>query len=88
MAHAYNNSTRVVSNRWEVTTISRNYMPSIAVNLGCLHPVARVRSDDVGFYPSTQRHYRRLIYYLYISPNGPVAGRIISSSGQPRDSRI
>jgi hypothetical protein len=35
------------------------------LNLGCLHPVARVRSDDVGFYPSTQRHYRRLIYYLY-----------------------
>jgi hypothetical protein len=34
-------------------------------NLGCLHPVARVRSDDVGFYPSTQRHYR--IYYLYIT---------------------
>jgi hypothetical protein len=22
-------------------------------NLGCLHPVARVRSGDVGFYPST-----------------------------------
>jgi hypothetical protein len=22
--------------------------------------------DDVGFNPSTQRHYRRLIYYLYI----------------------
>jgi hypothetical protein len=35
-------------------------------NQGCLHPVARVRSDDVGFNPSTQRHYRRLIYYLYI----------------------
>jgi hypothetical protein len=27
-------------------------------DLGCLHPVARVRSDDVGFNPSTQRHYR------------------------------
>jgi hypothetical protein len=24
-------------------------------NLGCLHPVARVISDDVGFNPSTQR---------------------------------
>jgi hypothetical protein len=35
-------------------------------NLGCLHPVARVISDDMGFNPSTQRHYRRLIYYLYI----------------------
>jgi hypothetical protein len=23
-------------------------------------------SHDVGFNPSTQRHYRRLIYYLYI----------------------
>jgi hypothetical protein len=36
-------------------------------NLGYLHPVARVRSDDVGFYPSMLRHYRRLIYYLYIT---------------------
>jgi hypothetical protein len=33
---------------------------------GCLHPVARVISDDVGFSPSTQRHYRSLMYYLYI----------------------
>jgi hypothetical protein len=24
------------------------------------------KSDDVGFNPSTQRHYHRLIYYLYI----------------------
>jgi hypothetical protein len=24
-------------------------------------------SDDVGFNPSTQRLYRRLIYYLYIT---------------------
>jgi hypothetical protein len=36
------------------------------VTLGCLHPVALVRSDDVGFNPSTQRHYRRLIYYILI----------------------
>jgi hypothetical protein len=36
------------------------------LNLRCLHPVARVISYDVGFNPSTQRHYRRLIYYLYI----------------------
>jgi hypothetical protein len=36
------------------------------LNLGCLHPVARVISYDVGFNPSTQRDYRRLIYYLYI----------------------
>jgi hypothetical protein len=34
------------------------------LNLGCLHPVAHVKSDDVGFNPSTQRHYHRLIYYL------------------------
>jgi hypothetical protein len=27
------------------------------VNLGRLHPVARVISDVVGFNPSTQRHY-------------------------------
>jgi hypothetical protein len=26
-------------------------------NLGCLHPVAHVISDDVVFNPSTQRHY-------------------------------
>jgi hypothetical protein len=38
----------------------------IGLNLGCLHPVARVISYDVGFNPSTQRHYRRLIYNLYI----------------------
>jgi hypothetical protein len=25
-----------------------------------------VISYDVGFNPSTQRHYRRLIYYMYI----------------------
>jgi hypothetical protein len=36
------------------------------LNLGCLHPVARVISYDVGFNPSTQRHYRTLIYHLYI----------------------
>jgi hypothetical protein len=36
------------------------------LNLGCLHPVARVISYDVGFNPSTQRYYRRLIYYFYI----------------------
>jgi hypothetical protein len=23
------------------------------------------KSDDVGFNPCTQRHYRRLIYYIY-----------------------
>jgi hypothetical protein len=34
--------------------------------LGCLHPVARVRSGVGFFYLSMQRHYRRLIYYLYI----------------------
>jgi hypothetical protein len=36
------------------------------LNLGCFHPVARVRSNYLGFNPSTQRHYRRLIYYIYI----------------------
>jgi hypothetical protein len=29
---------------------------SYYLNLGCLHPVARVISYDVGFNPSTQRH--------------------------------
>jgi hypothetical protein len=38
-----------------------NYIQKNNLNLGCLHPVACVRSDDVGFNPSTQRHYRRLI---------------------------
>jgi hypothetical protein len=47
-------------------TACRSVSQYILVNLGCLHPVARVISYDVGFNPSTQRHYRRLIYYLYI----------------------
>jgi hypothetical protein len=35
------------------------------VLLGCLHPVPCVRSDDGSLlYPSTQRHYRRLILLL------------------------
>jgi hypothetical protein len=41
------------------------------LNLECLHTVACVRSGEGSFvYPSTQRHYRRLIYihiYIYIS---------------------
>jgi hypothetical protein len=36
------------------------------LNLGCSHPVARVISYDVGFNPSMQRQYCRLLYYLYI----------------------
>jgi hypothetical protein len=36
------------------------------LNLGCLSPVARVISYDVGFNPSTPRLYREIIYYLYI----------------------
>jgi hypothetical protein len=43
----------------------------IKLNLGCLHPVALVISDDVGFNPCTQPHYRRLIYYLYINSYMP-----------------
>jgi hypothetical protein len=31
-----------------------------------LKPAFIALSYDVGFNPSTQRHYRRLIYYLYI----------------------
>jgi hypothetical protein len=41
-------------------------MIQFKLNLGCLHPVVCVRSNDVGFNPSTQRPCRRLIYYLYI----------------------
>jgi hypothetical protein len=46
----------------------REDMKNYKLNLGCLHPVARVRSDDVGFNPSTQRHYRRyyIVNYIYI----------------------
>jgi hypothetical protein len=29
--------------------------PEYGLNLGCLHPVACVRSGDGGFYPSTQQ---------------------------------
>jgi hypothetical protein len=36
------------------------------LNLGCLHPVACVRSGEGGFYPSTQRHYLRLILILIL----------------------
>jgi hypothetical protein len=36
------------------------------LNLECLHPVACVRSGDGFFYPSTQRHYRRLILLLIL----------------------
>jgi hypothetical protein len=44
----------------------RWYGLDYSLNLGCLHPVARVISDNVGFNPSTQRHYRRLIYLYYL----------------------
>jgi hypothetical protein len=37
------------------------------LNIGLLGSMAlSFISDDVDFNPSTQRHYRRLIYYLYI----------------------
>jgi hypothetical protein len=36
-------------------------------NLGCLHPVAHMRSDDVGFNPSVQRHYCSfLLVFVYL----------------------
>jgi hypothetical protein len=50
------------------------------LNLGCLHLVACVRSGDGGFYPSTQRHYRRLILLLillHVSVVRPYSGRNI-----------
>jgi hypothetical protein len=41
-------------------------------NLGCLHPVACVRSRRPGFFiPSTQRHYRRLILLLNTTYSAP-----------------
>jgi hypothetical protein len=36
----------------------------IILNLGCLHPVARVISYIMGFIPSTQRYYRRQQIYF------------------------
>jgi hypothetical protein len=38
----------------------------IKLDLGCLHPVASVRSGDGGFYPSTQRRYRRLYFSILL----------------------
>jgi hypothetical protein len=54
------------STSYDPALIHFSGLTHIKLNLGCLHPVARVISDDVGFNPSTQRHYRRLIYYVYI----------------------
>jgi hypothetical protein len=41
-----------------------NYNRKPILILGCLHTVACLRSGDGFFYPSTQRHYRRLILLL------------------------
>jgi hypothetical protein len=48
------------------TTAARISNSPTVLNLRCLHPVARVRSDDVGFYPSTQR--RRIKTHIIWSP--------------------
>jgi hypothetical protein len=48
------------------------------LKLGCLHPVACVRTGDGVFYPSTQRDYRRLILLLIlldVSVVRPSSGR-------------
>jgi hypothetical protein len=48
----------------------------LLLTLGYLHPVACVRSGDGFFYPSTQRHYRRLIYILlHVSVVRPSSSR-------------
>jgi hypothetical protein len=50
------------------------------LNLEFLHPVVCERSDDVGFNPSTQRHYRRLILLLillHVSVVRPSSSRTI-----------
>jgi hypothetical protein len=36
------------------------------ISLSPLERASLIHWYDVGFNPSTQRHYRRLIYYLYI----------------------
>jgi hypothetical protein len=38
-----------------VLQASLSHSDVVALNLGCLHPVARVISYDMGFNPSTQR---------------------------------
>jgi hypothetical protein len=48
---------------------------AINLNLGCLHPVACVRSGEGGFYPSTQRHYRGLILLLNTTYTATCFGR-------------
>jgi hypothetical protein len=65
---SYSNLNSFYSSHVISLTCITHYLPfhPPSLNLGCLHPVARVISDDVGFNPSTQRHYRKLIYYLYI----------------------
>jgi hypothetical protein len=42
-----------------------NFMLTVKFDLGCLHPVACVRSGDGGFYSSTKRHFRMLILLYY-----------------------
>jgi hypothetical protein len=51
------NRITVVTNNRNITGIvtSDFYTGHQQVNLGCLHPVARVISYDMGFNPSTQR---------------------------------
>jgi hypothetical protein len=43
-------------------------------DLGCLHPVACVRSGDGSFYPSVQRHYCMLILLYYYAASVSVLG--------------
>jgi hypothetical protein len=62
------NVTRLWNNYWTISTacsssrLSRHYDTHGYLNLGCLHPVACVRSRWGGFIPSTQHYYRRLIF--------------------------
>jgi hypothetical protein len=65
MFRSYDHLQVILNNYSKQCCVRRK--PWTWLNLGCLHPVACVRSDDGGFYiPSTQRHYRRLIYYYII----------------------
>jgi hypothetical protein len=63
----HNQNHSVCSGKLVISSSVRNLFNYLfCFNLGCLHPVAFVKSGDGGFYPSTQRHYLRLILLLIL----------------------
>jgi hypothetical protein len=49
---------KIQDRKFQTGTFRQEIISGHKPNLGCLHPVARVISYDVGFNPFTQRHYR------------------------------